>query len=122
MRVLLAIILTGTITGCASPSSADSSQTVPLTSGSHEAEPVQTITVVVWGEVRAPKKYSLPGDARLTDAIAAAEEFTKHATGHHVQIRRTDGKLYQYDLRRAKKGGMGDPVLQDGDIVVVPDD
>ncbi len=122
MRTLLAITLTATITGCASLCCLGPSHTVPVTSTSTGAEPVRVIAVVVWGEVRAPKKYSLAAGARLTDAIAAAGGFTEHATGHHVRLRRADGKLYQYDTRRAKKGGTGEPLLRDGDIVLVPDD
>ena len=72
------------------------------------AEPVQEITVVVRGQVRAPKEYSFATGTRLTDAIVAAGGFTKYATGHNVTIRRADGKLYQYDMRRAKKGRTGD--------------
>lgn len=80
-------------------------------------------TVTVDGEVRKPGVYQIPS-ARLSlsQAVALGEGVTDLAKlDEVVVVRETDGKRYaaRFDLRDIRAGAAADPLIQQGDIVVV---
>ncbi len=84
-------------------------------------EVAQPHVVTVGGEVRKPGEVPLREGMRLFMAISTAGGFTEFADVKHVKIIR-GGKEKVYDLRRVGGGEEGNPVLADGDQIVVPMD
>ena len=115
MRITLLIAVTIALCGCAAPRGIHSP---PAADTSETAEPERAITVIVWGEVRAPDTYTFPAGTHLREAIDRAAGFSPYAARHHVTIKRAD-KLYVYDLHPHAETHL-DPLLHDGDLVLVP--
>lgn len=79
-------------------------------------------TVTVDGEVTKPGVYPIQGTATLTQAVALGEGETDDAEIENVVILRTiDGQRYaaRFDLGLIRIGALADPVLRQGDVVVV---
>lgn len=77
----------------------------------------------ILGAVERPGHYPLRnGTCRLSTAIAVASGFREDADPARVKIIR-DGEQVVYDLSSLTKGDVlpDDPLLQDGDLVVVPE-
>ena len=81
--------------------------------------------VYVHGAVNQPGEFETPGSRPLTllQAIAKAGGTTDRAAVRKVQLlrRREDGsqETIPIDLKAIMRGQVEDPVLQDGDVVVV---
>src|SRR5262245_2904808 len=78
-----------------------------------------TISVRISGEVYHPDTYSLPAGARLLEAISRAGGFTESGFKQGVEVADTKGRTLRYDLRRVTIGTGADPVVHDGDTVIV---
>jgi polysaccharide biosynthesis/export protein len=79
-------------------------------------------SVTVEGEVKKPGVFQIPGSASLLQAIAMGEGLNEYARPSEIIVfRQTDGKRYaaRFDLRHIRDGVISDPMLQQGDIVVV---
>ncbi len=88
---------------------------------------VEKVRIFVTGAVKQPDVYEVPHDEPLTvlKAVTLAGGTTDRAARKRVQIMRSDpeGKrvtLYA-DLRKIQRGKAEDPLLQKGDIVLVPE-
>ncbi|MCS6922846.1 MAG: SLBB domain-containing protein, partial [Fimbriimonadales bacterium] len=81
------------------------------------------IRVAIVGEVRKPGNYDLEAGTRALQAVAQAEGVSEFAALQKAFIDR-QGNIIPIDLYRATiEGDTGDssnPVLQDGDVIVVP--
>lgn len=81
------------------------------------------IRVAIVGEVRKPGSYDLEAGTRALQAVAQAEGVSEFAALQKAFIDR-QGNIIPIDLYRATmEGDTGDssnPVLQDGDVIVVP--
>jgi polysaccharide export outer membrane protein len=78
--------------------------------------------VTVGGEVKAGGAHvPLREGMKLFDAIAAAGGFTEFAKVRKVKLIRA-GKAAYYDMRDIKADDSNNPVLRDGDTIVVPGD
>jgi protein involved in polysaccharide export with SLBB domain len=79
--------------------------------------------VMVLGDVKTPGKYSLPSDAKLSDAIAAAGGLSG-IDGNYPVARISDpqGHVTQIDLQKLLRAGdtQLDTRLSEGDVVYVP--
>lgn len=79
--------------------------------------------VMVLGDVKNPGKYSLPSDAKLSDAIAAAGGLA-NIDGDYPKARVSDpnGRMTQVNLQKLFRGGdtQLDESLSEGDVVYVP--
>lgn len=77
--------------------------------------------VAVLGGVKLPGRYTLRQGNRLSDALAAAQDLSEDADRHKAQILRADGRILVVDPSEAVAGEdlAANPVLQDGDTVVV---
>lgn len=78
--------------------------------------------ITVEGEVRQSGSFPAPRPITLTRAIALGQGMTEYAKLQEVYIFRTiDGKDYaaRYDLGAINKGQAADPIVQQGDVVVV---
>ncbi len=88
---------------------------------------VEMVRIFVTGAVRTPGKYEVPQDAPVTalKAITLAGGTTDRAAEKQVQIMRYDADgnrvIYHINLRRIKRGKAEDPVLQEEDVVLVPE-
>lgn len=84
------------------------------------------LLIYVSGAVRAPGRIEVKRSDRVTllQAITQAGGPTDRANERAVLIlRRTDGgpNKARIDLKEIKKGRSADPILQDGDVIVVPE-
>lgn len=85
-----------------------------------------TIDVYFLGEVAAPGLAEVPRGATLLQALALSGGFTNFAADRRIQLRRTDRSgqtnLVTLDYRAVSDGGIlsNDPVLADGDVILVP--
>lgn len=75
--------------------------------------------VLVSGEVRVPGEFPLRPGMRLLNAISRAGGFTEFAKVKQVKLIR-GSKTMVFDMRNIKEDGSNNPVLQDGDSVIVP--
>ena len=75
--------------------------------------------VNVGGEVRQPGEIPLREGMRLFQAITKAGGFTEFAKIKEIKLVRGNRET-KYDMRRINPDGSNNPVLQDGDQVVVP--
>ncbi len=88
---------------------------------------VEMVRIFVTGAVRTPGKYEVPQDAPVTalKAITLAGGTTDRAAEKQIQIMRYDAEgnrvIYHVNLRRIKRGKAEDPVLQEEDVVLVPE-
>lgn len=88
---------------------------------------VEKIRIFVSGAVRNPDLYEVPRDEPVTvlKAITLAGGTTDRAAEKKVQILRTDpnGERVSLivNLRAVKRGKVEDPILQEDDIVLVPE-
>lgn len=87
-----------------------------------------TVNIHFLGEVNAPGKKALERGTTLLQALAETGGFTKFAAQKRVQLRRTDratGKqtVFTYNYRAIANGAAvtNDVVLQDGDVILVPE-
>jgi protein involved in polysaccharide export with SLBB domain len=122
MKLGFAFVLVAVAIGCTTPR-LDREQAIPASSQVGDTTAVElprTISVLIRGEVGQPREYALPVGIRLSDAVESAGGFTTSAARKAVHLERKDGTRSVYNLRRAKPGGPQDPVLRDGDIVLVP--
>ena len=74
--------------------------------------------VNVGGEVRQPGEVALRENMRLFQAITSTGGFTEFAKPEVKLIR--GKKETKYDVRRMKKDGSNNPLLEDGDQIIVP--
>lgn len=72
----------------------------------------------VSGEVKRPGKYSLAGELRLLQAIAAAGGPTDFARLKKVKIIRNNQTM-EYDCMKIEKGDDPDPQIKPGDLIKV---
>jgi polysaccharide export outer membrane protein len=88
---------------------------------------VEKMRIFVSGAVRNPDVYEVPRDEPVTvlKAVTLAGGPTIRAAEKHVQILRTDAAgarvVLDVDLKRVKRGKSEDPLLREGDIVLVPE-
>lgn len=88
---------------------------------------VEKVRIFVSGAVQNPNLYEVPRDEPVTvlKAITLAGGTTDRAAEKRVQIMRTgaDGKRVSLlvDLRKIMRGKAEDPILQEEDIVLVPE-
>jgi len=88
---------------------------------------VEKIGIFVTGAVKNPDRYEVPRSEPVTvlKAITLAGGTTDRAAQKKVQVIRTDpnGARVKFDvnLRKVKRGKSEDPILQKGDIVLVPE-
>lgn len=77
--------------------------------------------VVVLGAVKQPGQFSLRKGNRFSDALAAAGDVTESADREHAQILRATGKTLTVNPTAATAGKdpEANPVLEDGDTVVI---
>jgi len=87
-----------------------------------------TMDVFVMGEVGSPGKASIERGTNLLQFLAQSGGFTKFAATKRIQVRRTDSKtgqplVYTFNYRAVEQGAapVNSIVLQDGDIIVVPE-
>ena len=81
--------------------------------------------VSIGGSVRLPDLYKVPRKhpISLLEAITLAGGTTDRAAEKKVKvIRTTDGNRTSFlvNLRKVKKGKSEDPLLKDGDMILVP--
>jgi len=88
---------------------------------------VERIRIFVTGAVRQPDVYEVPRDEPMTvlRAVTLAGGTTDRAARKRVQILRTDPGgnrvTLNVNLRQIQRGKADDPLLQKGDIVLVPE-
>jgi len=88
---------------------------------------VEKMRIFVSGAVRNPDVYEVPRDEPVTvlKAVTLAGGPTIRAAEKKVQILRTDAAgervVLTVDLKRIKRGKVEDPLLHEGDIVLVPE-
>lgn len=97
----------------------------PVSSGTFVSS---TIDVYFLGEVNAPGVASVPRGSTLVQALALGGGFTNFAAQRRIQLRRTNAhtgetSLVTLDYRALSDGGVlsNDPVLADGDVILVPE-
>lgn len=95
-----------------------------------EAEEVEgpTIDVFVMGEITTPGKTEVEPGTNLLQLLAQSGGFSKFAATKRIQLRRTDRNtgqalVYTFNYHAVERGAapVNSIVLQDGDIVVVPE-
>lgn len=78
--------------------------------------------ITVGGSVKKPGVISVKGDLSLMQAIASAEGLDVVADPSNIVVfRMENGSRYvgKFDLNRIRNGTDGDPLLQNGDVVMV---
>ncbi len=106
--------------------SRDASLNLPIRSGDIISVPIEEeVYIYVDGAVKKPGRFEHPASRSITllQAIAKAGGTTDRANLKEIQVLRKgeDGTqtVIQVNLKRIRKGKDLDPILQDGDIVVV---
>jgi polysaccharide export outer membrane protein len=106
--------------------SRDPALNVTIRSGDIVSVPIEEdIYIYVDGAVRQPGRVDHPASRSITllQAIAKAGGTTDRANLKEIQVLRKGGDgtqtVMQVNLKRIRKGKDPDPILQDGDIVVV---
>lgn len=80
-----------------------------------------TISVFVMGEATRPGKLDVEPGTTVLQAFAMMGGFTKFAADRRVQLRRGDEiYLLDYDAIEAGTSRIGNTVLAEGDVIVVP--
>lgn len=85
-----------------------------------------TMTIYILGEVATPGAVEMQRNTTVLQALAAVGGFSRFAATKRVQLRRTDKtgaeKLYRvnYEEILAGKSSIGTTVLQQGDVLIVP--
>ncbi len=84
------------------------------------------ISVFVMGEMDKPGKLVVPRGTTMMQLLAQAGGFTRFAAPNRVLLRRVDAKTkkikaYRINARSMMNGGTQMVVLQQGDVVVVPE-
>ncbi len=74
--------------------------------------------VTVSGEVRLPSEIPLRQGMQLFGAITKAGGFTEYADPRKVKVIRGN-KEFEYDMRSIQANGSNNPVLVDGDCIIV---
>ena len=74
--------------------------------------------VTVSGEVRNPSEVALRQGMQLFGAITKAGGFTEYANPKRVKLIRGN-KEFEYDMRSIQANGSNNPVLIDGDSIIV---
>ena len=74
--------------------------------------------VTVSGEVRLPSEIPLRQGMQLFTAITKAGGFTEYADPRKVKVIRGN-KEFEYDMRSIQANGSNNPVLVDGDCIIV---
>jgi polysaccharide export outer membrane protein len=88
---------------------------------------VERVRIFVTGAVRQPDVYEVPRDEPITvlRAVTLAGGTTDRAARKRVQVLRTDPDgnrvALEVNLRQIQRGKADDPLLQKGDIVLVPE-
>ncbi len=80
--------------------------------------------VTVEGAVKKPGVYPLRGHDTLLQAIARAEGLDRDTASSNVVVFRTDNGVrsaMRFDIGDIRSGGMQDPPIQAGDVIVVDD-
>jgi polysaccharide biosynthesis/export protein len=88
----------------------------------------RTIDVFYLGEVNAPGLQEVPPGTTLLQGLSLGGGFTNFAATRRIQLRRTNphtgqSSMVTLDYRALSDGGMlmNDPVLADGDVILVPE-
>ena len=89
---------------------------------------VRTIDVYYLGEVNAPGMVEIPRGTTLLQGLSLGGGFTNFAATRRIQLRRTnphtgETSMVTLDYRALSDGGTlrNDPVLADGDVILVPE-
>lgn len=104
-----------------------SSVTRPLAVGPAAVTGPPTIDIYMLGEVGNPGLTPVKPGTTLLQAVAQSNGFTKFAATKRIQLRRTDTsgiqKVYTVNYRALQNGATTHRpiVLQDGDIILVPE-
>jgi polysaccharide export outer membrane protein len=88
----------------------------------------RTIDVFFLGEVNAPGLQEVPHGTTLLQGLSLGGGFSNFAATRRIQLRRTnphtgESSMVTLDFRALSDGGIlrNDPVLADGDIILVPE-
>ena len=71
------------------------------------------------GEVKRQGVFPLSGDITLVQGIIMAGGYTDFHKKKAVELKR-GRKTIIYDVEKIERGDLADPLLQNGDIIVVP--
>lgn len=100
----------------------------PQATGSGAPAEPETIAVFFLGEVAEPGGKAVPPGTTFLQALALGGGFSNFAALKRVQLRRTDPltgeqKLYVINYKALTRGArlIGNMVLQDGDVILVPE-
>ena len=91
-----------------------------------DAAPAKTVTVFVLGESARSGRLAVPPETTLLQFFADVGGFSRFAATKRIQLRRTDASgveqvfLINYEAILKGTSKNGATVLQDGDIIVVP--
>lgn len=105
--------------GCLSPNLGVSASRSRVLQPSHDEFTTQG-SFVIRGAASQPGTYSIKGRMTLTQALAAAGGAASDA-GSEAEIVRTKGsmKSSHYDLKKIAAGKGDDPVIKDGDMILI---
>ena len=84
-----------------------------------QEEGVANHVVVVSGEVKVTGEFAVRQNMRLMTAISKAGGFTDFAKTKAVRLLRGN-KSTVYDMRKIQEDGSNNPILLDGDSIIVP--
>lgn len=73
----------------------------------------------VRGEVKKPGSFPMSGDVTLVQGIIMAGGYTEYHKKKAIELRR-GRKTMIYNAEKIEKGELEDPILKNGDIIVVP--
>lgn len=99
--------------------SADIYTAPTLTAHMSDRETTLSHVVVVSGEVRLPGEWPLRDGMTLMAAISKSGGFSDFAKVKGVKLIRGN-RAFFYDMRKLEPDGSNNPVLKDGDQIVVP--
>lgn len=93
----------------------------PQVSVSIEARVRRTVTVL--GQAQSPGVFELPADRRLTvvEAIGMAGGATRIANVKKISLKRRSGQVQLLNLKDITSGKANDVILQDGDVLSIPE-
>lgn len=93
----------------------------PQVSVSIEARVRRTVTVL--GQAQSPGVFELPADRRLTvvEAIGMAGGATRIANVKKISLKRRSGQVQMLNLKDITSGKASDVILQDGDVLSIPE-